>query len=171
MISWYSRNSRFMCDRRMPWILYYEPFRCWWRPLMTKMVTFLVVDKIWYFCHHYDIPVGNIKLLRLKVRVNPFWPDVCVFHNLYNSTWSIWSFRRFSSRLDFWFSKISQFRLKASFLPNFDQFWHISWCLYSLGYFYRLLIRQKTTKLIETQVQFHSNTRILFMCSLVEYHI
>ena len=123
------------------------------------------------FFHQYDIPVGNIKLLRLKVRVNPFWPDVCVFHNLYNSTWSIWSFRRFSSRLDFGFSKISQFRLKASFLSNFYQFWHISWCLYSLGYFYRLLIRQKTTKLIETQVQFHSNTRILFMCSLVEYHI
>ena len=112
-----------------------------------------------------------IKLLRLKVRVNPFWPDVCVFHNLYNSTRSIWGFRRFSSRLDFWFSKISQFRLKASFLSNFYQFWHISWCPYSLGYFYRLLIRQKTTKLIETQVQFHSNTRILFMCSLVEYHI
>ena len=93
------------------------------------------------FCRQYDcrqFKVYRAVNLRLKVRVNPFRPYVGVFHNLYNSTWSIWRFWWFSSWLDFWFSKIWYFiNLNLGqklhifiFLSNFYQFWHISWCFY-----------------------------------------
>ena len=164
-----------MCYRCMPSILYYGP--CGWQSLVAKngdifgrwwkrifFVTNIAGDQ-----HH-----RSNRLLTLNSYV---WKSEWThFDQIYAcSIISITPLGPFfvDSRPDwiFDFLKYLNSDSKLHFLPNFDQFWHISWCFCFLGYFYRLLIRQKTTKLIETQVQFHSNTRILFMFSLVEYHI